>query len=186
MLSDQTSGQHIFMFGLLSNGSFGLFLCFFLSGLLCFLCCKKIADLSEKENVFGSYGRSRRCGRCLFLKLADEADKEENAKCDEQEVNGGLEEVAVFHKDRFYLSGAFFKGEGKGGERNIGEEYAEAGHDNVVYKGGYNFTECAADDNTDCHVDNVALNGKIAEVFEKCGFLHKTNDLSFFAADFSG
>jgi uncharacterized membrane protein len=55
-----------------------------------------------------------------------------------------------------------------------------AGHDDVIHEAGDNLAECAADDNTDGHVDDVALEGESLEFFkEGCCFSFDTHNGSF-------
>lgn len=148
-----------------------------------FLLFQQVTDFGEQHFLL------RRSGRCcgsfslLFLgQLVDGLDKQEYAEGDDDEVDKRLNEAAIVDGGGLHLDTV---GNLLGGQRDfqVGEVHsadkpADGGHDDVVNNGRYDLPECSADDDTNSHVDRVALNGKVFEFLNE--FAHKSICLSYF------
>ena len=145
------------------------------------LVLEQVADFGEQFFFCRWFWFWRRSGRFFLLgvELCDEADEEEDAESDDEEVNGALDEVAVSHsyfRNVFALS--LFQYPFELGEVYAASDDADNRHDDVVNDRCYDFAESAADDNTDSHVEHVATHGKLLEVVKKCTF-HFSNMCSY-------
>lgn len=115
------------------------------------------------DGLCGSFG----CGLFrlldLVLRAADELDYEEDAECNDEEVKYSRDEVAkcncYFCCCNFscLVENCFLKYPLPVLEIDTTGNKADERHDDVVDERGYDTAECGADDNADCHIDNVAL-----------------------------
>lgn len=133
-----------------------------------------VANLGEKLLLFGWLGCGCRSFLFFFLEFHDDAQGDEYAEGDDEEVDDVLNEHSVvdgnFFDGGYTFGGGFFaldddvfhvfQSVAAGG-------YGYDGHDYVVDERADDFSEGSAYDNTDCHVDDVAAHCKFLEVFDE-------------------
>ena len=106
----------------------------------------------------------------FFLEVVDEFDEKEDGEGDDEEIDDGLEEVAVVYGGRFFDAEEGRTDKFKAGEVETADNHGDDGHDDVVYKGSDDGGESATDDDADGEVDNGATVNELFELFEDFGF----------------
>lgn len=116
-------------------------------------------------------------GRSGFLFcLVDEADKKEDYKSDDQEVNKSLDEVSIVNSCGFNAFNVGGDSNFQGSEVEATDEHRDDWHDDVIDERGDNRGKSATDDDTDGEVDYGATVNELLELFD---------DFWFFFLDFS-
>ena len=102
--------------------------------------------------------------------MVDALDHHEYTQCDDDKVEGGLDEVAIV--DGGWLELLYAQVHGGQRHLEVGEVYAAYKptywrHNDIIDERRYDFAECAADDNTDSHIYGISLDGKLLEFVDK-------------------
>lgn len=103
--------------------------------------------------------------RPLLDESIHSANDEVNAKGDDRKVDDRVKEKAVFDCDPGCGARGAFQSQRQIAEIHAPEQKSNGGHNNVVDKRGYNFSESGADDDPHGHIDCVSFDGKIPELF---------------------
>lgn len=127
----------------------------------------------------GFFYRGFRCrgGGIDGTQAVDEFDKHEDAQGNDEEVDDRLNEIAN-GKHRCIFT--FAQGNGQRTEINAAGQRGDDGRKQVIDKAGDDAGKCAADNHTNGHVDDIALEGKVLEFLDE--LVHE-NPLSVMAFD---
>ena len=112
------------------------------------------------------------------MEAVDGLDHQEHRKGDDEEIQNGGQEAAVFDGD---LRGGIGHPVGSGnsglqhdlpiGKINAAGEYGDQGHDDVIHKGSGDLTERTADDDADGHIHHIASGDKGFKLSHEAFFL---------------
>lgn len=122
-----------------------------------------------------SFGRRRR--GIDGPQAVNELDKHEDAQGNNEEVDDRLNEIAN-GKHRCIFP--FAQGDGQRAEIDAAGQRGDDGRKQVIDKAGDDAGKCAADNHTNGHVDDIALEGKVLEFLDE--LVHE-NPLSVMAFD---
>lgn len=87
-----------------------------------------------------------------FAHFVEGADHDENYKANDEEVDDGLEEVAIVNGGRFDTLNIGRDGEFEGAEVETTDNHRDKWHDDVINERGNNGGESATDDNADSEI----------------------------------
>lgn len=136
----------------------------------------QIADFRQQHFAFS---RCRGCGRGRFLLVVDFADgfdQPEDRKCNDQELDDGIQEQADIER-----YGASLLRFGKGrhrrtleGDEDVGEidtarQQADDRREDIFHQAGDDGGKGGADDDTDSHVDNVSAHDEFLKFTDPAG-----------------
>ena len=135
------------------------------------LCFQQVAYFSQQYFFFAGRWCFGWSGFLFAVEAVDAFDKQEDGDGNDQEVEGGLQKVAIvecYGGDGLTGSvcGCFFQNEFEVGKINAANQKADWGHDDVRYDGADYFAKSAAHDNAYGHVNDIAAHGKCLEFIQ--------------------
>ena len=101
------------------------------------------------------------------LRLVERFNDKEQNKRHQQEVDHCGNEISVGERCGVFLAA---ESDSPMGEIDSAGDRTEDRHNDVIDEGIHDALECAADDNTDCQIENIALADELFELFDK--FFH--------------
>jgi hypothetical protein len=104
--------------------------------------------------------------RVLLFQLISPFNKQKDGKGNDGEIDDRIKEETIVDADRFGSSLSVMQHDTQITEINFAEQQADGRHENVGDERRDNFSERAADDNTDSQVDDVAAHGEFFELFK--------------------
>ncbi len=106
-----------------------------------------------------------------FTHFVESADHEENHKADDEEVNDGLEEVAVINSGGLNTFNVGGNGKLEGAKVEAADNHGNDWHNDVVDKGVDDGGEGTTDDDTDSEVHDRTAVDEFFELFKHFGLL---------------
>lgn len=141
---------------------------------------EKVADFLEESSlvfldfdggffffVFGFFGEAL----STFTHFVEGANHEENHKADDEEVNDGLEEVAVINSGGLNAFDVGGDGELEGAKVEAADNHGNDRHNDVVDKRVDDSSEGTTDDDTDSEVHDRTAVDEFFELFKHFGLL---------------
>lgn len=105
-----------------------------------------------------------------MLGLDGDAQHDEDAERDDEEVDDGLDERTAVHDDRFAVFGRLAQRPDDFRKVGLAQRKRDQRRNDVRHKRGNDFAERAADDDADGHVDDVAFGDERLEILGKSCF----------------
>lgn len=140
--------------------------------------CSAGSGLHHRQSADGRTGKvSVPVPEPVRTETVDLFNYNKHSKSNNQKVNNGIDEQTVGQYRRACISCCFqgsvffaVQRDEQVGEINSANHHAQRRHNYVVYQRSGNLPEGTADNNTYCHVQHVAANGKIFKFTKKLIF----------------
>lgn len=131
---------------------------------------QQVADLGQQLLILGGAGRGSGFLFLLLLQGVDGLEPHEDGEGNDQEVDTGLDELAVGDDHGRGIPFGGLQGHGEIAEIHAPQDQPDGGHDHVSHEGGDNLAKGGTYDDTDRHVDHIAPGCKGLELLNQTHF----------------